>query len=218
MRLPPTPCYVSRRAATCSRPAPASAASGHTDWLRRLWQHTDRPLVIDADALNMLADAGPHGPRDWGQRSAATILTPHPGEMGRLLGMSTQEAQRDRIGHAAKYAREQGVTLVLKGARTVIATPTGEAYINTTGHAGMATGGAGDASTASSPVCLPKGSARSKPPRSAYISTDRPLNVQHCCAVTHRPCWPETSSTHCEDGAGVGQAHGFGLLPMTNHF
>ncbi|WP_338590481.1 NAD(P)H-hydrate dehydratase [Paenibacillus sp. Y5S-9] len=120
---------------------------GDTDWLRRLWQHTDRPLVIDADALNMLADAGPHGPRDWGQRSAATILTPHPGEMGRLLGMSTQEVQRDRIGHAAKYAREQGVTLVLKGARTVIATPTGEAYINTTGNAGMATGGAGDVLT-----------------------------------------------------------------------
>jgi NAD(P)H-hydrate epimerase len=120
---------------------------GDTDWLRRLWQHTYRPLVIDADALNMLADAGPHGPRDWGQRSAATILTPHPGEMGRLLGMSTQEVQRDRIGHAAKYAREQGVTLVLKGARTVIATPSGEAYINTTGHAGMATGGAGDVLT-----------------------------------------------------------------------
>lgn len=120
---------------------------GDTDWLRRLWQHTDRPLVIDADALNMLADAGPHGPRDWGKRSAATILTPHPGEMGRLLGMSTQEVQRDRIGHAAQYAREQGVTLVLKGARTVIATPSGEAYINTTGYAGMATGGAGDVLT-----------------------------------------------------------------------
>lgn len=120
---------------------------GDTDWLRRLWQHRDRPLVIDADALNMLADAGPTGPRDWGKRSAATILTPHPGEMGRLLGMSTPEVQRDRIGHAARYAREQGVTLVLKGARTVIATPSGEAYINTTGHAGMATGGAGDVLT-----------------------------------------------------------------------
>ncbi len=118
-----------------------------TDWLRSLWQHTDRPLVIDADALNMLADAGPDGPRAWGQRSAATILTPHPGEMSRLLGMSTLEVQRDRIGHAARYAREQGVTLVLKGARTVIATPSGEAYINTTGHAGMATGGAGDVLT-----------------------------------------------------------------------
>ncbi|MCG7386296.1 NAD(P)H-hydrate dehydratase [Paenibacillus sp. ACRRY] len=120
---------------------------GDTGWLRRLWQQTDRPLVIDADALNMLADAGPSGPRDWGRRSAATVLTPHPGEMGRLLGMPTPEVQRDRIGHAARYAREQGVTLVLKGARTVIATPSGEAYINTTGHAGMATGGAGDVLT-----------------------------------------------------------------------
>ncbi|PYY30539.1 NAD(P)H-hydrate dehydratase [Paenibacillus illinoisensis] len=120
---------------------------GDTGWLCRLWQQTDRPLVIDADALNMLADAGRAGPRDWGRRSAATILTPHPGEMGRLLGMPTPEVQRDRIGHAARYAREQGVTLVLKGARTVIATPSGEAYINTTGHAGMATGGAGDVLT-----------------------------------------------------------------------
>ena len=120
---------------------------GDTGWLRRLWRQTDRPLVIDADALNMLADAGPNGPHDWGRRSAATILTPHPGEMGRLLGMPTPEVQRDRIGHAARYAREQGVTLVLKGARTVIATPSGEAYINTTGHAGMATGGAGDVLT-----------------------------------------------------------------------
>lgn len=120
---------------------------GDTGWLRRLWQQTDRPLVIDADALNMLADAGPNGPRDWGRRSTATILTPHPGEMGRLLGMPTPEVQRDRIGHAARYAREQGVTLVLKGARTVIVTPSGEAYINTTGHAGMATGGAGDVLT-----------------------------------------------------------------------
>ncbi|MFK0525501.1 NAD(P)H-hydrate dehydratase [Paenibacillus illinoisensis] len=120
---------------------------GDTGWLRRLWQQTDRPLVIDADALNMLADAGRAGPRDWGRRSAATILTPHPGEMGRLLGMPTPEVQRDRIGHAARYAREQGVTLVLKGARTVIAAPSGEAYINTTGHAGMATGGAGDVLT-----------------------------------------------------------------------
>lgn len=120
---------------------------GDTGWLRRLWQQTDRPLVIDADALNMLADAGPNGPLDWGRRSAATILTPHPGEMGRLLGMPTPGVQRDRIGHAARYAREQGVTLVLKGARTVIATPSGEAYINTNGHAGMATGGAGDVLT-----------------------------------------------------------------------
>ncbi|MGG4481004.1 NAD(P)H-hydrate epimerase, partial [Paenibacillus illinoisensis] len=66
---------------------------GDTGWLRRLWQQTDRPLVIDADALNMLADAGPNGPRDWGRRSAATILTPHPGEMGRLLGMPTPEVE-----------------------------------------------------------------------------------------------------------------------------
>ncbi|MEN1989825.1 NAD(P)H-hydrate dehydratase [Paenibacillus hubeiensis] len=121
--------------------------AGDTGWLRSLWQGTDRPLVIDADGLNMLADAGPDGPRVWGKRRAAVVLTPHPGEMARLLRLPTAEVQRDRIGYAARYAREQGVTLVLKGARTVIAMPTGEAYVNTTGHAGMATAGAGDVLT-----------------------------------------------------------------------
>lgn len=67
--------------------------------------------------------------------------------MARLLGLSTAEVQRDRIAHARLYARTRGVTLVLKGARTVIACPDGTAYVNTTGHAGMATGGAGDVLT-----------------------------------------------------------------------
>ncbi|EHS59571.1 ADP-dependent NAD(P)H-hydrate dehydratase, partial [Paenibacillus sp. Aloe-11] len=61
--------------------------------------------------------------------------------------ISTAEVQRDRITHARQYARTRGVTLVLKGARTVIACPDGTTYVNTTGHAGMATGGAGDVLT-----------------------------------------------------------------------
>ncbi|MDQ0494554.1 NAD(P)H-hydrate dehydratase [Paenibacillus brasilensis] len=117
-----------------------------TGWLRRLWEEYDGPLVLDADALNILASAGPEL-EAWKRRSAAVVLTPHPGEMARLLGISTAEVQRDRITHAREYARTRGVTLVLKGARTVIACPDGAAYINTTGHAGMATGGAGDVLT-----------------------------------------------------------------------
>ncbi|MDO7906716.1 NAD(P)H-hydrate dehydratase [Paenibacillus sp. JX-17] len=119
---------------------------GDTGWLRRLWEESDRPLVIDADGLNMLADAG-DGVSAWGRRQAPVVLTPHPGEMGRLLGVPTAEVQRDRIGCALDYAHRRGVTLVLKGARTVIASPDGTAYVNTTGHAGMATGGAGDVLT-----------------------------------------------------------------------
>lgn len=116
---------------------------GDTEWLRRLWEETDGPMVIDADALNILADADY---RSWSRRHPV-ILTPHPGEMARLAGISTAEVQRDRIGLALSYAVEQGVILVLKGAHTVIATPEGQAYINITGHPGMGTGGAGDVLT-----------------------------------------------------------------------
>ncbi|MGG4213419.1 NAD(P)H-hydrate dehydratase [Paenibacillus sp. FSL L8-0638] len=120
--------------------------AGDTGWLRRLWEEYGGPLVLDADALNILASAGPEL-EAWKPRSAAVVLTPHPGEMARLLGIPTAEVQRDRITHAREYARTRGVTLVLKGARTVIACPDGTAYVNTTGHAGMATGGAGDVLT-----------------------------------------------------------------------
>ncbi|MFD5022128.1 NAD(P)H-hydrate dehydratase [Paenibacillus sp. NPDC058367] len=115
-----------------------------TEWLRNLWEETDCPLVIDADALNILAEADY---KSWASRRHPVILTPHPGEMARLASITTAEVQRDRISLAMGYAKENGVTLVLKGAHTVIATPEGQAYVNTTGHPGMGTGGAGDVLT-----------------------------------------------------------------------
>lgn len=115
-----------------------------TEWLRSLWEDMDRPLVIDADALNILAEADY---KSWTRRKQPVILTPHPGEMARLAGLTTAEVQRDRIGLALSYAKAHGITLVLKGAHTVIATPDGQAYVNTTGHPGMGTGGAGDVLT-----------------------------------------------------------------------
>ncbi|MEK4234579.1 NAD(P)H-hydrate dehydratase [Paenibacillus sp. FSL H7-0714] len=115
-----------------------------TEWLRNLWEGTDCPLVIDADALNILADADY---KSWASRRHPVILTPHPGEMARLASITTAEVQRDRISLAMGYAKEHEVTLVLKGAHTVIATPEGQAYVNTTGHPGMGTGGAGDVLT-----------------------------------------------------------------------
>ncbi|GGN99826.1 bifunctional ADP-dependent NAD(P)H-hydrate dehydratase/NAD(P)H-hydrate epimerase [Saccharibacillus kuerlensis] len=118
---------------------------GDMDWMKELWTGSDVPLVIDADGLNILADAG-GALKDWGRRENV-VLTPHPGEMGRLLGIPTAELQRDRIGAARKYAAEYGVTLVLKGARTVVASPDGTVFVNTTGHPGMSTGGTGDVLT-----------------------------------------------------------------------
>ncbi|UVI27578.1 NAD(P)H-hydrate dehydratase [Paenibacillus spongiae] len=115
---------------------------GDSAWLRTIWQRAEIPLVLDADALNMIADA--EGFASWPVRQAPTVFTPHPGEMARLSGIPTREVQRNRIDAARQYAAKHKVTLALKGARTVCAEPGGDVYINVTGNAGMATGGAGD--------------------------------------------------------------------------
>ena len=98
------------------------------------------PMVIDADALNALSTI----PKTLAETGHPCILTPHPGEMARLTGRSTEEIQSDRIAAATGLARESGCVVVLKGARTVVAAAGGEAYVNTTGNAGLAKGGTGD--------------------------------------------------------------------------
>src|SRR6185503_4805876 len=98
-------------------------------------------LLLDADGLNCLA-----GRLDWlARRRGETILTPHPGEMARLVGGSTSDVQADRLGAARRLAAEVGAVVVLKGARTVVAAPDGRTAINPTGNPGMASGGMGDA-------------------------------------------------------------------------
>jgi NAD(P)H-hydrate epimerase len=99
------------------------------------------PMVIDADGLNCLsANLG------WlAKRRSPIVLTPHPGEMSRLAGASTADVQSDRVGTARRFATEHGVTVVLKGARSVIASPTGMVSICPSGNPGMASGGMGDA-------------------------------------------------------------------------
>jgi NAD(P)H-hydrate epimerase len=99
------------------------------------------PAVIDADGLNALV----HHTDTLKKAKAPLILTPHPGEMGRLLNISTEQVQKDRIGIASDFATGHKVTLVLKGANTVVAGPNGEVFINSTGNPGMATAGTGDA-------------------------------------------------------------------------
>ena len=102
-----------------------------------------RPMVLDADGLNAVA-----GHADvLGRASGPLILTPHPGEMARLLGTTAAEVQRDRLGAASRLAREQNVCVVLKGAGTVIAAPDGRLAVNSTGNPGMATAGTGDVLT-----------------------------------------------------------------------
>lgn len=98
------------------------------------------PLVVDADGLNALSE----NVASLRERAAPTILTPHPGEMARLLGTTTAEVQADREGSARHAANDLGVTLVLKGQGTVVAAPDGRVAVNTTGNHGMGTGGTGD--------------------------------------------------------------------------
>ncbi|HYI01375.1 NAD(P)H-hydrate dehydratase, partial [Hyalangium sp.] len=105
-----------------------------------LLERVEVPVVLDADALNAVAT-------DLSVLRRAkkpAVLTPHPGEMARLTGRSTKEVQAHRLGVARDFAMQHGVTLVLKGARTIIACADGEVFVNPTGNAGMATGGAGD--------------------------------------------------------------------------
>ncbi|HEY2844799.1 MAG TPA: NAD(P)H-hydrate dehydratase [Bryobacteraceae bacterium] len=95
------------------------------------------PMVIDADALNSIAGT------DFRGRGLQTILTPHPGEMARLLGVD-RVPESERLQVARAFAQERNVCLVLKGYRTLIATPDGNVWINTSGSPAMATGGTGD--------------------------------------------------------------------------
>jgi NAD(P)H-hydrate epimerase len=108
--------------------------------LERLLAAWDGPLVVDADGLNVLAaDTAP-----LVHARSRVVLTPHPTEMARLAGVDTTAVQADRLGTARAFAAAHRATVVLKGARTVIAAPDGRAAINPTGNPGLATGGTGD--------------------------------------------------------------------------
>lgn len=102
------------------------------------------PMVIDADALNCLS---PWPDEIRGTAELPLILTPHPGEMSRLTGISTEEILDVPVEAARDFASAHEVILLLKGARTVIASPDGAVFVNSTGNPGMATGGAGDVLT-----------------------------------------------------------------------
>lgn len=101
------------------------------------------PGVIDADGLNVLAGNAEMLYNAKGK----IILTPHPGEMARLTGKALQQVQQDRIGCAVEFSGKYNVIVVLKGAHTIVSSPDGQVYINTTGNPGMSKGGSGDVLT-----------------------------------------------------------------------
>jgi NAD(P)H-hydrate epimerase len=108
--------------------------------VRDLLPVLSKPTVLDADALfavcgyqTLLKDF-----------SAPLVITPHPGELAKLLGVNISEVQKDRLAIAEEFAKKWNVVVVLKGAGTIIATPEGRSFVNIAGNPGMATAGAGD--------------------------------------------------------------------------
>jgi len=111
--------------------------------VRGLVAGCDLPMVIDADGLNCLAG----GLDALSGRGEKRILTPHPGEMGRLTGLKGSDVQADRVGTVAQFVKDHDCHLVLKGARTLIADPDGQIFLNPTGNPALSSGGSGDVLT-----------------------------------------------------------------------
>ena len=111
--------------------------------VRKIIEESQIPVVVDADGINNLAGQL----QILKKARVPIILTPHPGEMARLLDVDTNKIQQERINNARSFAVDFNAHVVLKGARTVIAHPDGRIFINTTGNAGMASGGMGDVLT-----------------------------------------------------------------------
>jgi NAD(P)H-hydrate epimerase len=120
-----------------------STRKGTADLVFKILEETSIPTIVDADGISALS----REPSVLKKGKAPVVLTPHPGEMARLIKCSTRDVQEDRIGLSRNFSQEYGVYVVLKGARTVIAEPDGTVSVNPTGNPGMASGGAGDVLT-----------------------------------------------------------------------
>ncbi len=114
------------------------------EFVRGVVTQSELPIVLDADGLNAFVG---HAELLAKRKSAHLVVTPHPGEMARLLDVSTAQVQKDRVQSAVEAARQWNAYVVLKGFHTVLASPAGEILINTTGNAGLAKGGSGDVLT-----------------------------------------------------------------------
>ncbi|MGA8216563.1 MAG: NAD(P)H-hydrate dehydratase [Candidatus Sulfotelmatobacter sp.] len=108
--------------------------------VRSLVARLQLPMVVDADGLNAFEGRT----NELNGKGRTMVITPHPGEMARLAACTIADVQKDRLGVARKFAREHELVVVLKGHRTLLVQPDGEAWVNTTGNPGMATGGTGD--------------------------------------------------------------------------
>jgi hydroxyethylthiazole kinase-like uncharacterized protein yjeF len=151
---------------------PGISRDPHTATLvRSLLANHNIPMVVDADGLN--AFEGRAG--ELNGQGRTLVITPHPGEMARLAGISIADVQKDRLGIARKFAREHELIVVLKGHRTLVVQPDGEAWVNTTGNPGMSTGGTGDILTGMVAAMLAQ-EKRAQNPQTALLAV---------CAAVH---------------------------------
>lgn len=120
------------------------------EWVVQAWKG---PLLLDADAINLLAG----NPERLAGREQPSVLTPHPGELGRLLGRTTSSVAADRVAAAREAAERSASVVVAKGFRTVIADPDGQVWINPSGDSGLASGGSGDVLTGTIGALLAQG-------------------------------------------------------------
>jgi ADP-dependent NAD(P)H-hydrate dehydratase / NAD(P)H-hydrate epimerase len=134
---------AAERDAVALGPGLGSGASTR-DFVRGFVARCPVPLLVDADGLNAIAAGGRDGVGALSRRSLPTVLTPHPGEMGRVAGLTVPQVQERRVEVARDVAAATGAVVVLKGQRTVVARREGPPAINPTGNAGMAKGGSGD--------------------------------------------------------------------------
>jgi NAD(P)H-hydrate epimerase len=137
-----------KRTVVALGPGLSSTDDSTRGFVREMVEMRNAPMVIDADGLNALAP----WPEDLqGSDEAPIVVTPHPGEMARLMesstGWTTAEIIADRIDVARGFATKHQIVTVLKGSRTIVASPAGEIFVNPTGNAGMATAGSGDVLT-----------------------------------------------------------------------
>lgn len=151
---------------------PGISSDPHTATLvRSLVAHHRIPMVVDADGLNAFEGHT----NELNGNGRTLVITPHPGEMARLVGCSIADVQKDRLGVARKFAREHELIVVLKGHRTLVVRPDGEAWVNTSGNPGMATGGTGDILTGMVAAMLAQ-EKRAQNPESALLAV---------CAAVH---------------------------------
>ena len=139
--------------------------------VRSLVAHEKVPMVVDADGLNAFEGRT----NELNGEGRILVITPHPGEMARLAGISIADVQKDRLGVAREFAREHNLIVVLKGNRTLVVQPDGEAWVNTTGNPGMSTGGTGDILTGMVAAMLAQ-EKRAQNPQTALLAV---------CAAVH---------------------------------